>query len=469
MAKPKTPNLDTLSMLDDKGRRQYVYPADVKGKWSRRKPFAYVALIAFFVTTPWLRINGEPAVLIDIAHRQFFLFGSAFNAQDFFLMFFVVAGIGLSLIVVAALWGRLWCGWACPQTVWLDGVFRRIERLIEGPANKRRRLAKAPWTLNKLWRKGLKHVLYVALAFIIAHVFLSYFTPTDRFLEMMADGPGAHMSTFLWALALTVIIYGNFWWFREQLCIVICPYGRLQSVLQDDDTINVQYDHLRGEPRGKKTDPNAGDCVNCGRCIAVCPTNIDIRNGHQLECIGCAYCIDACDEIMLKLGREPGLIRYDSQCAIEGGRRRFWRPRVFFYIVAGALLLTFATVAMSKNDSFEANLFRQQGAPFLINKQAGVLENNVRLHVVNKRFDEATFTVRADDADVGRVFVPQTEVTLKKFKDHYFPVFIKIPAADYKFGMHVKMLVTDSVDNVTDVIEIEVLGPRGGVAIPAEK
>ena len=235
--KDDSPNLDTLSMLDEKGRRHYVYPADVKGRWSRLKPWVYTVLIAIYVALPFVHINGHPAVHIDIPDRHFFLFGATFNSQDFYLMFFVLSGIGFSLIVVAALWGRLWCGWACPQTVFLDGVFRRIERWIEGPAAKRKRLAEGPMTGEKFARKALKHAIYLVLAVVISHVFLAYFTSVDKLGAMITEGPAEHMGTFFWAVLFTAIIYGNFWWFREQLCIVICPYGRLQSVLYDKDTV----------------------------------------------------------------------------------------------------------------------------------------------------------------------------------------------------------------------------------------
>ncbi|PKN57013.1 MAG: cytochrome c oxidase accessory protein CcoG [Deltaproteobacteria bacterium HGW-Deltaproteobacteria-14] len=457
------PNLDTVSVLDERGSRKYVYPADAKGRWSRLKPWVYTILIAVYVALPFVHIGGHPAVHIDLPDRRFYLFGATYNSQDFYLAFFVLTGIGFALIVVAALWGRLWCGWACPQTVFLDGVFRRIERWIEGPASKRRRLADGPFTGEKVIKGALKHAIYLALSVAIAHVFLAYFTSVDTLGAMIEDGPAGHMGTFMWAAIFTAIIYGNFWWFREQLCIVICPYGRLQSVLQDRDTINVQYDYARGEPRGKvrakELDASVGDCVDCGRCIAVCPTQIDIRSGPQLECIGCAYCIDACDDIMTKVGRPTGLIRYDSLAAIEDGKRRsFKRPRVIAYAIAGLILVVVSTIVMSRNDTFEVNVLRVQGAPYTLTD--ATIENTFRVHVVNKRNGHTLFKLAPADGFADVLFLPQTDVELDTFQGRELPVFAKVPLQHYKHGMEVHLTVTDTSTGEVEDVAVAVLGPR---------
>ena len=471
MAQPPKPNLDTLSVLDEKGSRKYVYPADARGRFSRIKPWVYLVLIGVYLALPFLEVSGRPAVLIDIAQRRFFFFGLTLNAQDFWLAFFVLAGIGFLLIVLAALWGRVWCGYACPQTVFLDGVFRRIERWIEGSAEQRRRLAASPMNAEKLIKVGSKHLIYLALSFAIAHIFLAYFVGSAQLGHMIADGPGEHMSTFIPALIMMAIIYGNFWWFREQLCIIICPYGRLQSVLQDKDTINVVYDNVRGEPRGKakkKVDfpiVNAevsakaqGDCVDCGRCIAVCPTGIDIRNGHQLECIGCAYCIDACDEIMLKVDRPKGLIRYDSLRGVEEKTHRFWRPRVYFYGFMGLLGLAVASFVMLTNDAFEANLLRAKATPFVL--EDGGIKNSVSLHVINKTADPATFTVQADEASRAFLELPVTTVDVEAFGGRDLPVVIRVPREQYKAGMEVGLEVRASYADEVRHVKVQVLGPR---------
>ncbi|MCC6619810.1 MAG: cytochrome c oxidase accessory protein CcoG [Deltaproteobacteria bacterium] len=467
MSHADRPGLDKLSVLDEHGSRRYVYPADARGKWSRLKPWVYGVLIAIYVALPLVHIGGHPAVWIDLPRRHFYLFGATFNAQDFYLAFFVFTGIGFSLIVAAALFGRVWCGWACPQTVFLDGVFRRIERLIEGPANERAKLARGPWTTEKIVKKSALHFIYFLMATLIAHIFLAYFASVDQLGRMITEGPGAHPGTFIWAVALTAIFYGNFWWFREQLCIVICPYGRLQSALQDKDTINVIYDRVRGEPRGKakeKSEKGLGDCVDCNRCVAVCPTGIDIRNGNQLECIGCSYCIDACDDIMHKLGRKKGLIRYDSQRMVEENKRRFWRPRVFFYAFMGALGLTVATYVISQNDGFEAEVLRASGTPFSIVE--GGVENTLRIHVVNKHGEAGTFRVEATPESARFVTLPDPEVRLEPFADHDLPVRILIPSAEWRRGIVVRLIVTDSLLPEPELIDIDVLGPHRIVSPP---
>jgi len=458
------PDLDTVAVLDERGHRRYVLPADAKGRYSSRKPWVYLALIVFWTALPFIKIAGQPAVWIDLPRRHFYLFGATFNSQDFYLAFFVFTGIGFSLIVAAALFGRVWCGWACPQTVFLDGVFRRIERWIEGPAAERRRLANGPWTGEKILKKTAKHFIYLVLATLIAHMFLSYFASVDGLGKMITEGPGEHPETFGWALALTAVVYGNFWWFREQLCIVICPYGRLQSALQDQDTINVIYDHVRGEPRGKAKQKEAlslGDCVDCNRCVAVCPTGIDIRQGNQLECIGCAYCIDACDDVMVKLGRPEGLIRYDSQRAVETQKRRFWRPRVYFYGFMGVVGLAVAVLVISANQPFEAQVLRASGSAFVV--VDGAVENQARVHLVNKHGAPATFRISVPGDQARYVQLPQPEVTLEAFGDHDLPVLVRIPAAEWRRGIVIEFDVSDSL-SITRRVTLEVLGPNRVIA-----
>lgn len=455
------PGLDALSVLDRSGSRRYVYPADARGRFTRLKPFVYLALVAVYVAMPLVHINGQPALWIDLPRRHFYVFGATFNAQDFYLAFFVFSAIGFALIVLAALFGRIWCGWACPQTVFLDGFFRRVERWIEGPAAERQRLAAGPWTSEKIVKKLSKHAIYLVLATLIAHVFLAYFASADGLAAMITEGPAAHPSTFVWALVLTLVFYGNFWWFREQLCIVICPYGRLQSALQDKDTINVVYDRVRGEPRGKakeKVAKSLGDCVDCGRCVAVCPTRIDIRHGHQLECIGCAYCIDACDEVMTKLGRVRGLIRYDSQRAVEEKRRRFWRPRVFFYLFMGVLGLAVAALVVSGHASFEAEVLRSSGAPFAVLDDA--VENQLRVHVVNKHGAPGTIRIAATGAGARWVSLPQPEVRLEPFADHDLPVLVRVPRSEWQRGLVVELDAIDSLSEEPLHLKVDVLGPH---------
>jgi cytochrome c oxidase accessory protein FixG len=295
--------------------------------------------------------------------------------------------------------GRVWCGWACPYTVFIDHIFRRIERFIEGDAVARRKLDAAPWTAGKIARRVLKHALYLVCTALIAHIFLSYFVSLPRLYSHMQEGPLAHATAFGIVVFLTLVLWFCFGWFREQFCIVMCPYGRLQSALTDDDTLIVGYDEKRGEPRGAKGKVT-GDCIDCFRCVNVCPTGIDIRNGLQMECIGCTACIDACDAVMTKIDRPTGLIRYDSLNGLAGKPRRWMRPRVVAYTLLGLLGLTAFAIAGWRNARpFTADFSRMRGAPFY--SDATAVRNHYQLRFHNKRNQPASYTLKLVDAPAG--------------------------------------------------------------------
>ena len=411
------------SSLRPDGRREVVHPADVSGRFTRFRRWLFPLLIAVYAALPWIEIGGHPAVLIDLEHHRFYLFGGAFNAQDVWLLFFLLSGLGFALFVITSLWGRLWCGYACPQTVFLEGVFRRIERWVEGPRSVRLRRP-------VLRRKIAAHLLYVASAALVAHIFLSYFTSLERLWSMIGAGPAAHPLAFGTVAAVTALVYFNFAWFREQMCLVICPYGRLQSVMTDDDTLVIGYDVRRGEPRGKVSRTDAGDCIDCRRCVVVCPTGIDIRNGLQIDCIGCAACVDACDEIMGKVGRAPGLVRYDSLRGLDGQRRRFWRPRLALYAVLGAAGLIVSLFAFRSHSPLEARLLRLQGAPYQLEGDA--LRNSYELHVVNKGAEPIALGLEGDASDGLRIVMSSEHLTLEAGESERVIVhaFVPVDAPD---------------------------------------
>ncbi len=459
------PSLDRLSMLDDEGARHELYPLEVNGRFAKRKAWIFGALIVVYVALPWIPIGGHPAVFLDIVHRRFFLFGRVFNAQDFYLFFFFMSAVGFGLILLSALFGRVWCGYACPQTVFLEGVFRRVERWIEGDGRQRRKLDAAPWSGSKVLKKAAKHSVYLVVSFVVAHVFLAYFNSVPQLFEMMASSPAEHPTAFGWAFGMTAVMHFNFWWFREQLCIVICPYGRLQSALQDDHTIVIGYDPGRGDPRGKKGAPGTGDCVDCLRCVQVCPTGIDIRNGLQLECVGCASCIDACDAVMDKIERPRGLVRYDSLAALRGEPRRFLRGRVYAYGVAGLVGLAVAISFFLANRSFEANLLRVEGAPYLVSE--GTLTNPLRVHVVNKASEDVRFHIEPLEPSPGTLFVAQPDVTLPPFGGHDVPLVFTMPSADYRPDLQLRLQVRPDLEGVQPKeLVIEVVGPSGPPPAP---
>lgn len=448
------------SSLHADGRRNWVHPADVKGRFVRARYVVFALLIGIWAALPWIQIGGHPALYLDVARRRFYLFGGTFNAQDFWLVFFLLTGLALLLLVVTTVLGRVWCGWACPQTVFLEGVYRRIERLVEGPRNKRIARNAAPLTFDKLWRKVVKHALFVLASLVVSHIFLSFFVSMPSLLEMVRSSPAEHPTAFAWMVAMSAIFYGNFAWFREQLCLIVCPYGRLQSVMTDKDTLVVGYDAKRGEPRGKASDPNAGDCVDCKRCVVVCPTGIDIRNGLQLDCIGCTACIDACDEVMDKLGRPRGLVRYDSQAALEGGTRRILRPRLALYGAVIAAWGLAAFFALRTHDPFEASLVRLRGAPYHV--VDGTVRNLFSVHVVNKGGEPATFTIEGEAEDDVAVRIGQPEIELGSLEDGAVAVYVDAPADGFRTGRVARIRVRREGDpeDAARVLEAPILGPR---------
>ncbi len=392
MSAPKLPNLDSVTTINTDGSRYYLHPADARGRFTTARKLFGLLLIVIYAALPWIPVNGNPALFLDISTRQFHVFGLTLVPQDLWVLFFCITGLGFSLFFLTSLFGRLWCGWTCPYTVFLDHVFRRIERLIEGDAPERKQLDLAPWDGAKIFKRVAKHTLYGVAAFLIAHIFLSYFISLPRLYRFMGEGPLEHATEFGVVAFLTVVLWFCFGWFREQFCIILCPYGRLQSVMTDDDTINIGYDEKRGEPRGKQGSV-AGDCIDCRRCVNVCPTGIDIRNGLQLECIGCAACIDACDEIMVKIGRPRGLVRYDSLNGLGGKKRRILRPRIYAYaVLASAGLGALVVLATSNARPFNVNIIRSRGAPFFVDGKSVL--NSYSLRFLNKRNQPASFTIR---------------------------------------------------------------------------
>lgn len=428
------------SSLAADGRRLKVFVGDVHGRFTRWRKAAFAALIGLYASAPLLSLHGHPLIFLNIDERRFYLFGQTFNAQDAYLLFFLLAGGLLALFVLTASLGRVWCGWACPQTVFLEGVFRPIERWIDGPKHRQIALHKGPWHWGKLWRTALKHGFYALAALLVAHIFISYFVSLAQLRQWVLDDPHRHWTAFVWMGGLTGVLYLDFAWFREQTCLIVCPYGRLQSALTDDDSVIIGYDAQRGEPRGKKGTEGAGACIDCARCVDVCPTGIDIREGLQLDCIACANCIDACDDIMLKVGREPGLIRYDSLNGLAGRPRRWWRPRLAAYVGIWALLAGIGFVAAARRLPFEATLIRQQGAPFVIDGPK--IRNAYLLHVVNKTRDTTTFDLSLALPTGTTALLPVPTVTLPSLGDIRIPVVVErpFPVSGGEFDVKAKTL-----------------------------
>ena len=445
------------SSLASDGSRTKVRIGDVRGLFTRWRVRVFWVLIAIYAVAPLIKVDGRPLILIDIAYRRFFLFGGTFNAQDVYLGFFFVVGAVLSLLVVTAMVGRVWCGWACPKTVFLEAIFRPIERFFEGPKREQIQLEKGPWNFRKIRILAFKHFFYLLSAILVSNIFISYFVSFDHLKYWVLDDPRNHLEAFSWMAAITAGLYFNFAWFREQTCLVVCPYGRLQSALTDEQTYIIGYDQQRGEPRGKKADPGRGACINCFRCVDVCPTGIDIREGLQLECIGCANCVDACDEIMGKIGQEPGLVRYDSLAGLEGKERRFLRPRIALYVMFLGVFFTVGTVFVVQRRPFEAVIQRQQGLPYQVER--GEIRNQYLVHIFNKTNRKATFTLSAALPAAAEAVIPIDRVTLESLEDRRLPLFVKIPEDKYLGEFMVYFSTTNLNDGEIVPSSLRFLGP----------
>jgi cytochrome c oxidase accessory protein FixG len=452
------PTRESVTTIRSDGSRAFVFPSDVRGRFASSRRVAALALIVFFLSLPWIKINGYPAAFFDLAERRFHLFGLTLAAQDMWLMFFVITGVGFSLFFVTALLGRIWCGWACPQTVFLDHVYRAIERAIDGDALQRRQLQSAPLSFEKVVKRVAKHGAYLLVSTAIMHLFLAYFVSVPEVWAMMSEAPMAHWGAFAFMAISTGILYFNFAWFREQLCIVICPYGRIQSALIDSDSLVIGYDAKRGEPRGK-VGTTSGSCVDCSRCVQVCPTGIDIRQGLQMECIGCTACIDACDDVMSRLGRPKGLIRYDSQSGFAGRATRWIRPRTLLYFVLLLIGAGVATWALSTVKPANFGITRMTGAPYIVD--ADSVRNQFLVRIVNKRNARATFSLRVDSIAPGlRQVGFDAPVEIEPLGELVRPLILVEPRRSYSGPFRFRVRMAAERQGFQLARDVEFVGPE---------
>lgn len=394
------PEERVLSTLNADGSRRWLKPRLSKGKFLTARRAVGYGLILLFTLLPHLKLNGRPMVLLDIVRREFTIFGKTFLPTDTLLLALLLLIILMSIFLVTALLGRIWCGWACPQTVYLEFVYRPLERLFDGAPGKRARKHSGV-------RKLARFVVYLFVSAFLAHTFLSYFVGVENLRHWIFSSPHEHPVAFLVMAATTGLMLFDFSFFREQVCCVVCPYARMQSALLDRDSMIITYDYNRGEPRGKAKRPKkkletgeaitlpvveVGDCIDCTMCVQTCPTGIDIRDGLQLECIGCAQCVDACNTVMAKLDRPLGLIRYSSQRAIEDGKSRILRARVIIYpMILAALVTAFTAVLLNKRDA-EFLLLRERGLPFQT-LASGEIANQMRVRITNRTGEAADYHV----------------------------------------------------------------------------
>jgi cytochrome c oxidase accessory protein FixG len=380
------------------GKRLRIYPGRIIGQlYQYRTYFSYFLLIMLF-GLPWLEVHGQPFFLFNVIERHFIFWGVPFFPQDFHL---VALGLICFLIFISlftVLFGRIWCGWACPQTIFMEMLFRKIEYWIEGDDKAQRRLNESPWTNEKIIKKGSKHSLFFILAFAISNTFLMYIIGKQDWLKMINENPYDHIKGLAAMLIFTAVFYFVFARFREMVCIVVCPYGRLQGVLLDNNSILVQYDHMRGEPRGKSTNTDVkGDCIDCHWCVRVCPTGIDIRNGsNQLECIGCTSCIDACDEVMDKVHKPKGLIRYDSLNGVNSGTKLKFTRRIAAYTSVLVLIIGMLVFMLATRRDWESTLLRTPGMTYQYDEKMHIVGNLYQLRILNKSMKSQSFQIAVE-------------------------------------------------------------------------
>lgn len=446
---------DTVATIGDGGRRVWLYPLRVWGRFVTARTLFGWFLFAALLIAPWIDVGGHPAMLFDIPRRRFYLWGLTLFATDANYLLFLFGTFIFSVFFFTALLGRVWCGWACPQTVFLEGIIRPIEHLIEGPPSQRKKLDAAPWTAGKIWKKGLKLTAFLVVAGGITTTVVAYFIGRDGVLEAQAN-PWAHPVAFSFFVGITAVLMFDFTWFREQVCVVACPYGRFQSVLMDADSLTIGYDVARGEPRGKPRDAGVGDCVDCKKCVQVCPTGIDIRKGVQMECINCAACIDACDSVMDRLGRARGLIRYTSENALATGRVRLVRPRVIAYAVVLVAIGTGFATALTMRQPVELAVTRPPGDPFVV-RPDGQLQNMVRLRISNKGSQAHTFTATVVEPADGSLHLPIPEMVVQPDAVAQFPVLLVRPAPGERQSPFVIRVTGD--DGFEDTVEAVFLAP----------
>jgi len=419
---------NTISIVEKDGHRKWIYPKKPSGRFYTARTIVSIFLLAILFGLPFIKVDGHPFFLFNIVEREFILFGSVFTPQDFYLFGLLMITVFVSLFLVTAVFGRIFCGWICPQPIFLELVFRKIEYLIEGDYTRQMELNKSPWTGSKIFKKGLKYLIFFILSFVIANTLLSYIIGVDALWTIMNEPVSAHVSGFIAIVVFTIGFYFIFAWFREQACILVCPYGRMQGVLLDKNTTVIAYDYNRGEPRGKlteKKEKNLGDCIDCNQCVVVCPTGIDIRNGTQLECINCAVCIDACDSIMDKINLPRGLIRYDSMEGIRTGSGFKWTSRVIGYISVLLILLTTITVLFAKRKDVDANVLRTPGMIYQ-NQGEDKVSNMYNFKLSNKTFNEMPIKFELSESE-GEIKLVGNEIILKPMEVHEGSLLILMP------------------------------------------
>jgi cytochrome c oxidase accessory protein FixG len=451
---------DSIATINKEGKRNWIYAQKPKGKFYNARTIVSLFYLLLFFALPFMRLNDEPVFLFNILERRFILFGITFWPQDFFIFGIGMLVFILFVVLFTVVFGRVFCGWACPQTIFMEMVFRKIEYWIEGDAAHQRKLDKMPFNQQKILKRGFKHFLFFLVAFIIANTFLAYIIGTEELFKIIREPIDQHIGSFISLLLFTVIFYAVYAWFREQVCLIVCPYGRLQGVMTDKNSILVMYDYLRGEPREKykkKDRENKGDCIDCMQCVKVCPTGIDIRNGIQLECTNCTACMDACDLIMDKVGSPQGLIRYASENGIAKKEKLRITPRIIAYSCVLIALIGFLVVLLATRKDVDTTILRTPG--MLFQKQENdMISNLYNIRLINKTHKDIPVILKLK-SDSGTIKMIGKNLTLLKESKTEGEFFILLPRTQIKDRKTILLVEVYAGDKKLQTVKTTFLGP----------
>ncbi|WP_299094788.1 cytochrome c oxidase accessory protein CcoG [uncultured Winogradskyella sp.] len=461
---------DSIGTINDEGKRNWVFPKKPSGPYYDKRKLVSYFLLAFLIAAPFVKINGNQFLMFNVLERRFNIFGFPFWPQDFhlFVISMIIGVVFITLFTVG--FGRIFCGWICPQTIFMEMVFRRIEYWIDGDRNKQIRLEKQKWNAEKIKKRTLKWSIFLIISFVIANVFLAYLIGSDKLLRYIKEGPSEHLSTLFPLLIFTGVFYFVFAWFREQVCIIACPYGRLQGVLLDNKSIVVAYDHKRGEGENgrkkfrKNEDRNAlghGDCIDCFQCVNVCPTGIDIRNGTQLECVNCTACIDECDTIMEKINLPKGLIRYASEDNIEKKEPFKLTARMKGYIAVLLILIGVLAGMLALRNDVEARILRLPGQLYE-HKDNNIISNVYTYKLVNKTteiIENVTFKLRGIEGNIKLVSTSESFVVTSQGLAEG-TLFIELKQSLLSGDKNNLTIDVYSGDKLIETTSVTFLGPR---------
>ncbi|HLW33637.1 MAG TPA: cytochrome c oxidase accessory protein CcoG [Aequorivita sp.] len=460
---------DSIATINEEGKRAWIYPKKPTGKFYTYRKYVSYVLLAFLFAAPFIKINGNQFLLFNVLERRFNLFGFPFWPQDFYLFVIMMIIMVVFILLFTAAFGRIFCGWICPQTIFMEMVFRRVEYWIDGDRGAQIRLDKQAWNAEKIRKRVLKWIAFFIISFLIANIFLAYLIGSDRLLRYIGEGPTEHMSTLLSLFIFTGVFYFIFAWFREQVCIIACPYGRLQGVLLDNKSIVVAYDHKRGEKEvgrakfRKNEDREAsgkGDCIDCFQCVHVCPTGIDIRNGTQLECINCTACMDACDSMMEAVNLPLGLIRYASEENIEKKAKFTFTPRLKGYTAVLVILIGMLSGLLFLRSDVEANILRLPGQLYE-HKDDNIISNVFTYKLFNKTtkdIQNLNFKLKSPKGTIHTV--KQGEITVPAQGLAEGTLFIEINNAALSGDKNRAVIEVYSGDQIIETTSVTFLGPR---------